>query len=192
MKKTLLVLSLVLLVSSVSFARRLETPESKNGVGIMKNGSTFTLFYKASQPSRVKVSIYDATGKLLFTEVIRKLDGFSRPYNFSKLAEGEYTIEVVDNNQRQVEKVNYTQDKVENLINISRVSGTTNKYLLTVPRKSDGVISVKIYGNNNQVLYNQQESVQGDFARVYKLENVSSSVLFIVTDSKGNVKQVGY
>ncbi|HEY3403865.1 MAG TPA: hypothetical protein VGK59_10790 [Ohtaekwangia sp.] len=192
MKKTLLILSLVLLVSSVGFARRLDNPESKSGVGIMKHGSTFTLYYKASQPSRVKVAIYDATGRLVFSEVIRKLDGFSRPYNFSQLAEGEYTIEVVDNEKRQIEKVNYAQGKVENLINISRVSGTDNKYLLTVPGKANDVVSVKIYGNNNQVLYSQQEAVRGDFAKVYNLSNVKSSVLFTVTDSKGNVKQVGY
>jgi len=192
MKKIALALSLILFISSVGFARKKDTPVSTSGVGVMKQGSTFTLYYKASQASNVKVSIYDATGALVYTEMIRKSDGFSRPYNFSKLSEGDYTISVQDGERVLVEKITYSESKSGNLVNISRVSGFDNKYLLTVPGKSSDVISVKIYDDKDQVLYDQKESLQGDFAKVYTVEGLTGNLLFSITDSKGNTTQKGY
>lgn len=192
MKKPFLILTLVLLVSSVGFARRMDTPVSTSGVGVMKHGSTFTLFYKALKPSNVKVSIFDASGKLVFTETIRKSEGFARPYNFSSLQEGEYTIRVVDCERSQTETVLYKQESDKSLINVARVSGTTNKYLLTVPSKTKGVVYVRIYDDKNQILYDQKESIHGDFARIYNLENVNGKLLFSVSDSKGNTTKKDY
>ncbi len=190
MKKTFTILMILFAVSSTVFARRAETPASTNGVGIMKKGSTFHVYYKSPNAANVKVNIYDANNKIVFTETIRKVDGFVRPYNFSDLAYGEYTIEIQEGNQRLTEKVSYAP-KVNNLAHVTKVTGSDNKYVVAVPNKTQDVISVKIY-NDNTLLHQEQLQILNDFAKVYNLGDVKGKVSFEVTDSKGNSKVVSY
>lgn len=107
MKKTLSIF-LVLLAVGTLHARNSDRPVPSSNAAIMKQGSTFKVFYKGSKPVNVKVSIFDADHKLVFTETIRKIDGFARPYNFSNLPEGNYSIEVSDGHLREQEIVAYT------------------------------------------------------------------------------------
>lgn len=118
MKKILSVLVMLMVISSVAFARRMDNPVAAAGVAVMKNGSTFKLFYKGAQHSDVKVSIVDARDHVVFSEVIKKVEGFMRPYNFSNLPEGNYTIEVSDKSGRYIEKISYNKGKVEKLANL--------------------------------------------------------------------------
>ncbi len=62
--------------------------------------------------------------------------------------------------------------------------------MLTVSNKGAEVITVKIYSADGKLLYNQSESVTGDFARLYNLENYKDSVVFEVSDSKGITKML--
>ena len=96
MKKTLSVLVVLMVISSVVFARRADNPGAAAGMAVVKNGTTFKLYYKGTQQMDVKVSILDATNKIVFTEVLRKVEGFVRPYNFSNLPEGD----IQDRNSR--------------------------------------------------------------------------------------------
>ncbi|HEY9049131.1 MAG TPA: hypothetical protein VIN08_24690 [Ohtaekwangia sp.] len=192
MKKTLLIMmALLAIVSSAVYARRAENPAPTLGVGIMKKGSTFHVYYKADKSSDVKVSIFNAKGDRVFTEVIRKVDGFIRPYNFSDLAEGEYTFEVYDGAQRQTQVVNYHTERGASLAHLTRIGGE-NKYLLTVPKKSPGIVSIKIYGEKSQLLYKEQLKHINDFARMFNLSQVNEKVFFELTDEKGNSEVLRY
>jgi len=192
MKKTLSVLVVLMVVSSVVFARRMDNPGAAASMAVVKNGTTFKLYYKGTERMDVKVSILDAADKIVFTEVLKKVDGFVRPYNFSNLREGEYSIVIADKNGRQIEKVSYQKGKIERLAHLLKVSGSEGKYLLTVSNKEPGSISVKIYDAANNIIYNQKEEVNGDFARIYNLEKVSGQFTFEITDGNGVTKSLSY
>lgn len=189
MKTTLSIFAALVIFSSSLFAG-IDRPEVVTGMAIMKQGSMIKLFYKGSKQADVKISIYNASNTLVFAETIRKVDNFVRPYNFTNLSQGEYRIELVGEDGRQVERVNYTIEKVEKLANVLRVYGEKDKYMLTVSNKGPEVITVKIYGADGKVLYNQKEAVNGDFARIYNLEKYKESVVFEVSDSKGITKML--
>jgi len=189
MKTTLSIFAALMIFSSTLFAG-IDRPEVITGMAVMKQGSMVKVFYKGSKQADVKVSIYDASNKLVFKETIRKIDNFVRPYNFSNLAQGEYRIETVGEDGRQVERVNYSVEKIEKLANVLHVYGDKDKYMLTVSNKGTEVITVKIYNNDGRLLYNQSETVTGDFARIYNLENYKESVVFEVSDSKGITKML--
>lgn len=185
MKKTFSVLVVLMVVSSVVFARRLDNPGDSPSASIVKIGSTFKLYYKGSQQADVKVSIRDAGDNLLFTETIKKSEGFVRPYNFSHLPEGEYTISITDSNGRQIEKISYKREKSEAFAHLLKVAGSEGKYLLTVSNKADGNVTVKIYDEANHVIYNQKEDVTSDFAKIYNLQGIPGRFTFEVTDATG-------
>lgn len=192
MKKTLSVLVVLMVISSVVFARRADNPGAAAGMAVVKNGTTFKLYYKGTQQMDVKVSIFDATNKIVFTEVLRKVEGFVRPYNFSNLPEGVYSIEIADKDGRQVEKVNYQKGKIEKLAHLLRVSGDEEKYLLTVSNKGNDAITVKIFDDSNSIIYSHKEDIKGDFAKIYNLERFSGKFKFEITDEKGGTKSFGF
>ena len=185
MKKTLSVLAVLMVVSSVVFARRLDNPGTAPSAAVVKIGTTFKLYYKGSQQADVKVSILDAGNHLVFSETIKDVEGFVRPYNFSHLPEGDYTIKISDKNGRMIEKVTYKQEKSEAYAHLLKVAGTNAKYLLTVASKEQGDVTIRIYDNSNNVIYNKKETVSSDFAKIYNLEGIAGEFTFEVTDASG-------
>ncbi|MFD1000375.1 hypothetical protein ACFQ21_13715 [Ohtaekwangia kribbensis] len=190
MKKTLSILAAITIFSTTLFANNIDNPNAATGMAIMKNGTTVKLFYKGTKQTDVKVSIYNAANTLVYSETIKNVDGFVRPYNFTNLEEGEYSIELLGENGRQVERVIYKLGKVEKLANVMHVTGETNKYILTVANKGQDVLTIKIYGDKGVLLYSKTEEVNGDFAQVYNLDKYNGGLTFEVSDSKGVTKSL--
>ena len=190
MKKTLSVFVVLMVVSSVVFARGIDKPSSTSNVAVVKNGTTFKLYYKASQHDDVKISIRDASDNVLFSETIKQVDGFVRPYNFSKLPDGEYIIQVANKSGRQVERITVAKDKTEKLAHLLKVSGADSKYLLTVSNKEGNDLTVRIFDSANNLIYNQKEEVTSDFAKVYNLEKIDGEFTFEVSDGNGISKSL--
>ena len=190
MKKTLSILAALTIFSTSLFANNIDNPNAATGMAIMKNGTTVKLFYKGTKQTDVKVSIYNAANTLVYSETIKNVDGFVRPYNFTNLEEGEYSIELHGENGRQVERVIYKLGKVEKLANVMHVTGESNKYILSVANKGQDVLTIKIYGDKGILLYSKTENVDGDFAQVYNLDKYKGNVTFEVSDSKGVTKSL--
>ena len=182
MKNTLSLL-VVLLVSSVAFANSPDIP--KTNMAVLKNGSTIKLLYKGDKQSDVKVSIFNDANQMVFTEKIKNTNGFSRPYNFSELPEGNYSIRLVDNAGMMVERVVVEKKLPEaKVMHLLRIPGTS-KLLLSIPNKGSQEIYVTIYDQMHEVLYQGAQSIQGDFAQVYNLGNYEGGFTFVVSDNKG-------
>ena len=70
--------------------------------------NVFNIHYRTAEKGRVKISIIDCKNKTVFSEVLLNTSSFVRPFNFSQLHEGVYTIVLEDKNGKQSEKINYT------------------------------------------------------------------------------------
>jgi hypothetical protein len=191
MKNFLTILVLTAMCGAVN-ANEIDNPKASVGMAIMKTGSVIKLFYQGSVAADVKVSIFDAKGERVFRETFRNIENFVRPYNFSSLKEGEYTIELEGADGRQLQKVNYSKGKIEKLMHLVRLAGAENKYVLTVANKGSEKLQVKIYDGENSLIYNETESFQGDFAKIYNLNKVGEKFLFEVTDQNGVSKSLTY
>jgi hypothetical protein len=175
------------LVSTSVFAGGIKDPVVGSAV-VKKTGTgTYRVIYKSSNPDDVKVSIVDENNKTVFTEKLLNTDGFIRPYNLTELGEGNYTILIEDANGIKKEQVNYRLDKVSDLFNVIKLS-EENKYLVTSPEHGHESLSVKIYNQAGEVLYNESTKLTEAFARVYKLEKIVGKVIFEISDSKGSSK----
>lgn len=191
MKKILSIFLLLTVISSGVFARSVDSPSTTMGVVVVKEGAVFKLYYKGEEPMNVKVSIQNASGELIFKEMLKNSDGFVRPYNFSTLPEGDYTIKISNKNWERLESVTYQKDKIEELAHVVKISGS-KKYILTVPNKVSGEIAVKIFDEADNILYSQKESIDSDFARVYNLEKYTGSFVFQITDVSGVTRSLHY
>ncbi len=191
--KKMMTIAAGVLFSTVVFAGGTdENPSSASGVAVLRNGeSTFKLIYKSSKVSDVKISIADSKNKIVFSETVRKVDGFLRPYNFSTLAEGEYTIAITDESGTKVEKVDYRSGQVTKLVNVKRM-GDEGKYILTAAGKGAERITVNIFDASDALLFNESKSTKGDFAQVYNLSKIEGALTFEIVHENGETKRIKY
>jgi hypothetical protein len=104
MKSTLNVIIICLVFISHAFA------SSPTSLAVMSSDklNVFNIHYRTAEKGRVKISIIDCKNKTVFSEVLLNTSSFVRPFNFSQLHEGVYTIVLEDKNGKQSEKINYT------------------------------------------------------------------------------------
>lgn len=189
MKKNFLILTAALLVTFGAVAKSI--PGAASDVAVVNNGTTLKLYYKAESEADVKVSIMNESGMIVFSEVIKDVDGFVRPYDLSNIPAGAYTIQVADRNATHEEKISVGITPKANLANLYRVKGEEGKYLLTIPSKESKDITVRILADD-QVIHNEVVAISSDFARIYNLTKVKGDVTFEVKDQKGNITVVNY
>jgi hypothetical protein len=190
MKKFLLSLLAVAMIASGASATGNDDTKSPTGVAVLKSGSTFKVIYKGDKEGTVKVTIYDAASKTVFSETLRKVESFVRPYNFSSLPEGDYTIEVADQNGKQVEKIGYYKGVLKRYVNLKKLAAADSRYLLTVTNKGKESLTIEIFNNAGRLVFSDKQNINGDFGKVYNLKGLPGDFSFQVTDSAGATKTV--
>jgi hypothetical protein len=186
---------LVIVCALVSASALADAPASLSVIPA-STGSVYNVHYKTSEAGKVKVSIFNNSNQLVFSEVLNNVGSFVRPYNFSQLAEGEYTIILEDKNGRQVQKVNYTLEKVTTFIKVVELAGVENKYILNISNSGTEDVTVKIYDNTDALLHEQTVQVTGSFGVVYNLYKVkpypNAKITFEISTEGGVTKTITF
>ncbi len=186
--------ALVIACLMMSFAAVAASPVSMSVTAASAN--VFNINYKTAEAGTVKISIYDTNNQLVFAEVLTNVSSFVRPYNFTDMSQGEYTITVSGKNGNQTEKVNYTANKIESFISVSEVANAENKFMLNVTNNGSEAVFVRIIDNNNTLLHEQSVQVTGSFGLIYNLSKVKSatepSVTFEVSTESGKFEKITF
>jgi len=188
MKKILSVVLVLIAIGQVSAIAA--EPESPLGISVIKNGELVKLFYRGEHSGKVKVTIYNDKGDVVFTETMQKTEQFMRPYNFKALPYGEYTIELADESGKRFEKVSHRALNEKRTAHVTRLAGFENKFMLAVPNKGKEKLTIRIYDRDNRILLEEQQSIQGDFAKVYKLEQLAGDHTFEIVDQDGRKNRI--
>jgi len=192
--KKIAMLSFGVLFSTMMFAGVAnENPSDASKVNVKKeNESTFVVTYKPEKAMNVSVSIVNELGQTIFSETLKNTDGFMRPYNFSGLGEGVYTIEIADASGEHTEFVDFRSGKGEKSINVKKIAGADGKYLLTASGAGKESITINIYDAFDALLHTETAETDGNFGQVYNLGKVDNAVKFEITTQYGAVKTVKY
>jgi len=193
--KKLLSISAIVLFSTVVFAGgTVLSPKSISGIAVVKGpvNGLFKVYYKAAEAANVKISILNDQDQQVFTETLRKVDGFIRPYSFNNLPEGFYTIRIEDGTSVQAEKVEYRSGEIEKLIHVRKVASEEGKYLFTATGKGQENITINIYNPADQLLYTESRLVKDTYATVYNLSKVKGAISFEVVHSNGTSQKLNY
>jgi hypothetical protein len=187
MKTKSILLIAAVLISSVALADEPGSP--KLVVLSQKESGLYKVIYENPKTSKVKMTILNSDGDAIYAESIRVEDGFILPVNFKGMTPGEYSIEVADGTGKQVQKVNYVTSAKAQRIHVAKLDAA-NKYLLSVA--SQGVINVRILDGANNIIHEQDLTVDGGFGLVYNLKGIEGNPTFEVTDPSGAVKTIRY
>jgi len=187
--KTLLSLVVVLAVI-VQVDANVMKPESPVGVSVVQMGPLVKLFYRGEESGTVKVTIYNEKGRVVYSETMLDTEDFMRPYNFSALPSGVYTIELVDAHGTNVRKVEHALPDRKIVARVTRLSEGNHKYMLSVPENGSNKLTVRIYDDYNRLLYEGTEQLEGDFAKVYNLGAFKGRYIFELVDDAGNLSRL--
>ena len=191
--KKIIVLAVSVLCGTLAFANGMDDPskETSSAVVLSSTGSRLVkVYYKSLRTANVRLTIFNDRHQRIFSEMIKQESGFMRPYNFDKLPEGEYTIEIENGVSKQIEKVNTSLPKSVIMVHLAKVAGVEKKYALTgvSPRTED--LMVRIYDSVSQLVYEKSMKVSGAFGEVFNLKNISGDYTIEVSDDQGVIKRV--
>lgn len=135
--------------------------------------SVFKVMYQGDERSTVKISIKNAQGELIFKELIKNTDGFARPYNFSALPQGSYSVTVDNGVSARTEIISHEEVISKKTVKINSVDTEKNKIALTVYSSQKGEVTVKVLNEANEIIFEESRLVQGGFGRVYNLKDLA-------------------
>jgi hypothetical protein len=189
MKNILFLLALVMAISGSS-ANGMSKSTSPIGISVRKSGNIIKLYYRGNNPGTVKIGIHNSKGEIVFAETLRNVESFMRPYNFSPLPEGDYTIELADGQGKYFQKVDYSISAPPQMTRIARIKKIDNKYLLTVPNQGADALTIKIFNASNSLVYQNTEVINGNFAKLYNVKNNQGAFTFEISDRKGQTNRL--
>jgi hypothetical protein len=192
MNKFLTILVMLAVVCSAVSAKNIDDPKATTGMAVVKSGSVFKVYYRGLKPANVKVTILNEQGKAVYKETLKNIESFVRPYNFSTLNEGNYTIEIENDDGKQLKSIEHVTKDQERLMSLVRMRGSENKFVLSVANKGNDVLKVKILDGKENIVYSGTEEIEGDFARIYTLKSLNKDFQFVVTDKSGHTQSIQY
>jgi len=189
--KKIAMLSFGVLFSTMMFAGVANEISDASKVSVKKGKeSNFIVMYKPEKAMNVRVAIVNELGNTIFSETLKNTEGFMRPYNFSGLSEGIYTIEIADASGEHTELIDFRTGNVEKSINVKKIAGS--KYLLTASGEGKEDITINIYDAFDTLIHSETAVTDGNFGQVYNLGKMDNAIKFEIKSQDGVVKTVKY
>ena len=135
--------------------------------------SVFKVMYQGDEKSTVKISIKNDQGELIFKELIKDTDGFTRPYNFSSLPQGNYSVTIDNGVSVRTEIISHEEVNSKKSVRISAVDTERNKVALTVYSLRKGEVIIKVLNEAKETVFEESQFVQGGFGRLYNLKDLA-------------------
>lgn len=184
--KQLIMATLLTVMSAAAGATDDDKPVASAKVNVIAGeGDVYHVLVRGDVDANVTINIRNEENKLVFTETIRKLHTFRRPYNLEKLPRGVYTIEVVDEDTTTVtiyhkidEELGYveTATPAPAFIKMDSLAGR-EVYKLTIVKRGKKKASITIYNDRKEVLYSAVEPFENAFCKLYNLKGVGEHAL---------------
>lgn len=140
----------------------------------VKNG-VYNLVYRNAAAGAVKVTITNEAGTVVLVDQINAEGAFLRPYNFTGLPAGAYTLTVLDRNGKTSLPIMHNNSGVQinPVVHVKPVEG--KKYELTLLGNNAEAVRVNIYDATRGLVYSEQIGHKGSFSRVYDLNKLSAN-----------------
>lgn len=157
-----------------------------------KDSEVIKVIYKGNTSGKVKLNIFDAEGNTIHSASIAAKEGFICPLNFKGLPSGNYTIELVDDQGRRQENVNYVALHDRKSVHVSKILSEESKFLFAVANAQDELVTVRIYDQYQKLVYAETKALKGDFAQIFRMPQGLNHYTFVVSDVAGNKKSFAF
>lgn len=152
------------------------------------NGTVYRLVYPVQNKGVVFVKIYNRDNQLIYSDRIKNMSGFTRPYDFAGLPDGQYKFRIWT--EAGTIKRNLVHRNPVNRLDVA-VEETRNpeSYKLIVKGVTREPLYVDIYNENEELVFGEMLDVDKDFSRVYSFRQGVDNPVFIVTQRNNSVSR---
>ncbi len=150
------------------------------------------VYYKSPIPDNVTVAIYDGEHNKVFSETLRNVTGFLRPYNINFLPGRGYYVRIFRGN-REVKNVfdgvATVRNKVDNprFAHVTKLSDGKGRYMLSVPDRGVDQLRLRIFNEDNRVVHQSALNICNDAALVLNLSDLKGEYTLEVS-TKDKIK----
>ena len=183
--KSLYFAALFVIGAAVAAVGKEEPGSTKMAVVAVKGSEVVKVIYKTETAGKVKLSVYNAASKVVFTETRNSNEGFILPLNFAGLQSGQYTVELVDAAGTKSEKFDYQPSAVVKNVHVSQAAAD-GKFVLSVIN-GNSKVGVKIYDAHNNLVHDSSKEVSGDYAQLYSIKNFSGATFEITNGGETSI-----
>jgi len=184
MKKQVITVAMLMLSMGYTFAGNFDTKgDSALAVPKMKilssdKASVYNLFYVSENRGIVDVKIYDSSGRKIHDSYYKTEDALNlkQSYDLSGLPFGIYKFEVVNKGVKTTEMVHHKEIMIKMDVRVAQTV-EKGKYRLDVSRDIHKPVFVKIYDDQEKIIYQDVIDVDADFRRVYDLSTVTAKAV---------------
>lgn len=150
----------------------------------------YQLTYAGPVAEQVTLELFDNQGNLLDRQQIQSTNSFTKYYNVAYLPEGSYTFNVRSKTFRYEEEVEYKPIQPS----ISLLSADSpEKCKLVMNNFKKGPLFVRVYDDQERLLFENTVVAKGTIAQVYDLKQANANaVTFVVTNEAGYAARQTY
>jgi hypothetical protein len=183
MKPKLLAMLFLGLSSMSAYAMQTETNPSLTAAR-KDSSSTYIIKYNDNGTNNVLLTMKDQEGRMLLRRNIKNQNSFSIPVNLSSMEHGSYHVDA-DNGTKKVSVVILHNNNSEPTYT-RVVSLGDDKYMLFSSHIGRQTLTVKVYDENTNVIFDEKRSIDGQVAILFNLAGVTGRPSFEVTETSGN------
>jgi hypothetical protein len=155
--------------------------------------SVYNVNYKSLETGRVKISIFNERNTMVFSEVLNNVASFNRPYNFSELQAGVYTIVLEGKDGKQIQTITHTVNKPSTFISVKEVASAVKKYQVNVISSTTETVSVRIYNATSDLIHEETMTVNGFSGFIFDLNQIkSNNITFEVSTASGKTERASF
>jgi hypothetical protein len=173
MKTSILSFALALVLSANVFAND-NADEVKNASRVVVNSTSraavYNLMYSSAKAGLVRVSIKNQEGTVVLQEeIFNENKGFIRPYNFSTMPAGTYSVVVKDAAGQTELSVSYSNIAISGVRKAEVKALESNKYQLRLVGNAAENVQVTIFDQSGFAIHSEDLTQKGSFTRTYDL-----------------------
>ena len=159
------------------------------------SSNVYRVLFMGKSDAKTVINIWNAEKRLVFTETIKKVNAFVRPYNFSQMPDGVYTLEVIEGNTVSKQLIYHgsvapsNEVPVDlNIVKVAPVTGKEDIYKLTIIQTGETKANIRILTADQKVVYSSAESFERAFCKLYNLRRMDKKAT-IEVEINGEVKK---
>ncbi|UII33842.1 hypothetical protein LVD17_08445 [Fulvivirga ulvae] len=160
-----------------------------------EESNVYRVLFMGKGDAKTIINIWNAENRLVFTETIKKVNAFVRPYNFSQMPDGVYTLEVIEGNTISKKMIYHGSVAPSNdvpvdlnIVKVAPLTGKEDVYKLTIIQSGETKANIRILNADEKVVYSSAESFERAFCKLYNFKRMAKKAT-IEVEIDGEVKK---
>lgn len=164
-----------------------ESDNGRNNIRLEESAyAKYKLVYPVRTAGMVYIKIYDQEGQQVFYDRIKNKYGFMRPYDFSKLPDGNYKFMIQSNGGKIFAEIVHKLHQNDLHISVAD-AGDKGAYQLIVKGVKKDPVYVSIYDKKDELVFEDVVKVGKNFSRIYSFPENENDLTFVVTHNNYSV-----